>query len=248
MATTASAPARALTPPRINPAADHRFYSAMAIAMAVTIFTGFGHMALVRHHAGAPSLSTLLLVHGTVFSLWPLLFIAQTSLVAAHKARIHMKLGLLSTVLVPVMLVLGAFTARSIDILESVGNPTRAAFARSFLTIQLGDLLAFGCLFAAAFYWRKNKEAHKRLMVLTFIAILAPGTARLPYINGHGPLWFYGAADLFLVAGIAYDLFTRRRLHPAYAIGGTLLVLSQPLRIMLAHTAPWQSFAHWFLS
>jgi hypothetical protein len=55
----------------------------------------------------------------------------------------------------------------------------------------------------------------------------------------HGPVAWFLAADLFVLAGVCYDLASRRRIHPAYVCGGLLLLLSQPLRLAVGHTEPW---------
>jgi hypothetical protein len=44
---------------------------------------------------------------------------------------------------------------------------------------------------------------------------------------------------------LAYDLTTRRRIHPTMAWGGLLIVASQPLRLMLSGTPAWMAFATW---
>ena len=67
--------------------------------------------------------------------------------------------------------------------------------------------------------------------------------ARLPGVFPFGPLAFYGIAFVFLVAGIIYDLVSRRRVHPAYVWGGTLLVASVPLRLAISGTATWMAIA-----
>ena len=54
-----------------------------------------------------------------------------------------------------------------------------------------------------------------------------------------------GPAGFFIVALLAYDLSTRRKVHPATIWGGLLLVASQPLRLMIAGTSLWTTFAGW---
>ena len=49
-------------------------------------------------------------VHGAVFILWIFLLFAQPWLIAAHKVEWHMKLGILSLVLIPSMSILGVLT------------------------------------------------------------------------------------------------------------------------------------------
>ena len=61
-----------------------------------------------------------------------------------------------------------------------------------------------------------------------------------------GPLAFFGLADLFIVACLLYDLVARSgRIHRATAVGGLLIVVSHPLRLMIGNTSAWLAFATW---
>ncbi len=98
----------------------------------------------------------------------------------------------------------------------------------------------------AAFYYRHRADVHKRLMTLATIALLSAPIARLPFeFMKAGPPAFFGLTDLFIVVLLVYDLATRRRVHPATAWGGLLIVASQPLRLMLSGTPVWMAIASW---
>jgi hypothetical protein len=115
-----------------------------------------------------------------------------------------------------------------------------------FLAIPLVDMVVFSILVGAGFYFRRRPDIHKRLMLLATISILAAAIARLPFeLLKAGPPAFFGLTDLFIVAVIAYDLITRRRIHRATVLGGLLIIASQPLRLMLSGTSAWMSFATW---
>src|SRR6185312_9683857 len=66
-----------------------RFYLAMALAFALTVFFGFSRSYFLKLHYGTPALSVLLHIHAVVFSAWILMFAAQTTLVAAHRTDLH---------------------------------------------------------------------------------------------------------------------------------------------------------------
>jgi hypothetical protein len=53
------------------------------------------------------------------------------------------------------------------------------------------------------------------------------------------------AVDLFLLPLVWWDLHSRRRLHPVTLWGGAAIIVSHPLRLLLANTAFWQRFAVW---
>ena len=66
-------------------------------------------------------------------------------------------------------------------------------------------------------------------------------------LNGGGPAAFFGVTVLFIVAVVAYDYWTRRRVHAVSLWGGLFLALSFPGRIALGHTEAWRSFAQWLV-
>jgi hypothetical protein len=73
---------------------DHLFFSAMALVMLATVFVGFAHTYYLAGVFHAPLPSLIIHLHGTVFSCWILLLVAQTSLVSAGRVDIHRRLEL----------------------------------------------------------------------------------------------------------------------------------------------------------
>ena len=127
-----------------------------------------------------------------------------------------------------------------------LGHAPTGVPSLSFLIIPLGDIVIFAVLVAMAFFYRRRPEIHKRLMVVSTIAILPPGIARWPWMwVAHHPLRFFGVADLILLTCVLYDVVRTRRFNPVYLWGGSLLALSHPLRLELAHTQVWMTFARW---
>lgn len=242
---TASAPKPASLP--AAGARDRIFYSTMAIAMALTVFVGFAPTYFLKLFGPAPMatitgrpFTPLLHVHGVLFTAWVLLFIVQTTLVASHRVAVHRRLGVAGAVLAALMVIAGVSTGISS---AARGAAPPGISPVQFLAIPLGDMLMFSIFVIAALYFRRHKEAHKRLMLLAYVSILAAAAARLPGVLPLGPLGFYGLALVFLAAGVIYDLISRRRIHPAYLWGGSLLVASVPLRLAISGTSAWKSFA-----
>jgi hypothetical protein len=116
-----------------------------------------------------------------------------------------------------------------------------------FLAIPLFDMAFFAGFVTAAVWLRRNKEAHKRLMLLAYVSIIVAATARLPGVLAYGPLVFFGLAFTFVLCGVIYDLVSRRRVHPAYLWGGALLLVSVPLRLIISETAAWRAFAEFLV-
>jgi hypothetical protein len=241
----------ALRPPAVG-AYDRIFYSSMAIAMALAVFIGFAPTYYMKMFGSAPMVtisqspfSPLVHLHGALFTGWVLLFIVQTALVATHRVAVHRRLGIAGAILAVGMVIAGLSTAISA---AARGSTVPGIDPMSFLAIPFFDMVLFPAFVGAALWMRKNKEAHKRLMLLAYISIVVAGVARLPGVLPLGPLGFFGLTFIFLLAAVIYDLVTRRRVHPVYLWGGGLLVVSVPLRLMLSGTTAWKSFAEFMTS
>lgn len=232
--------------PRAAAAHDRAFYSGMAILMAITVFAGFAQTYYLRTYTGSPTfsgvttLSPLLHVHGALFTAWVLLFIVQTALVANRKLTVHRRLGIAGVALAIAMIAVGWQTAISA---AARGSAPPGVEALSFLVVPVFDIVLFTGFVGAAIAQRRNKEAHKRLMLLAYVSIITAAVARLPGLFAYGPFAFFAVTFVFVLLGAAYDLYSRGRVHPVYLWGGALLAVSVPGRLMLSTTQAWRTFA-----
>ncbi len=224
---------------------ERLFFTGMSVAFVITVFAGFSRSYFLRPYFESQPLQPLLHLHGLVFSSWLALFLVQTTLVATNRTRIHRRLGIAGVVIATLMVIIGCVTA--IIRAKVVQVPPGAPPPLVFLTIPLGDMLIFAILVASAFYFRRKADAHKRLMLLSTIAILPAAVARLPFafIQQGGPLAFFGLSDLFILPILIYDLISRGRPHRATILGGALIVISHPLRLIIGNTDAWMAFATW---
>lgn len=226
---------------------DRVFYSGIAVAMAATVFGGFGptyyfgafHSGPLATVSGGP-ITVLVHAHALLFTAWVLLFVVQTALVAQHRVAVHRRLGIAGGILAGLMVVAGTLTALKT---AARGAAPTSPDPLSFLIIPLTDLFLFSSFVIAALRQRKNREAHKRLMLLAYVSIIVAAVARLPGMLTLGPPAFFGIGLSFMLAGVVYDLIVRRRVHPVYLWGGSALLLSVPLRLAIGNTAAWKAFA-----
>jgi hypothetical protein len=216
----------------------------MAIAIAITVFVGFSRSYFLKSWYGTPELSRLLHLHGLVFTAWVLFFLAQTTLVATGRTWLHRRMGIAGVVLAALVVIVG--TTVAITRLRTGISPLPGIPAPSFFAIPFFDMVVFAILVTTAIYYRRRIEAHKRLMTLSMITLLAAPIARMSFLPlPPGPPTFFGLADLFIVVLLVYDISTRRKVHPATIWGGLLIVASQPLRLMISGTPAWLAFAGW---
>lgn len=223
--------------------AGRRFYLIMAALMAATIVAGFSR-TVPSALTTPPGLPLLLHIHGFVFLSWLVLFVAQPTLIGAGQVGLHRRLGWAGAVLAVLMVVMGV-AATVFAIATHVVPPF---FPPSiFLAMNILGVVFFGGLVAAAVVLRRRSEWHKRLMLCATVILLGPGLGRLlpmPSFGPAAPLVLFGVADLFLLAGPVFDLFTRRRIHPAYFWGVPTVLLSEILVGPIGMAAPTIALAH----
>ena len=239
MATVAASP-RPLAPPASR---DRIFYSGMAIRMALTAQIGFGKTYYLSAVFGTNAtisgkpFSPMVHVHAALFTTWLLLLITQTTLVATHRVAFHRKLGIFGGVLATGMITVAVLTAFE---RARIGATVPGADPFAFLAIPLGDISTFALFIVLAFWWRNDRERHKRLIVLASTCLMTAAWARWPGVLPLGPLVYYGLTLLFPIAGMVYDKMTRGRVHRVYVWGTALIVLAVPVRILLLGSPAWQ--------
>ena len=229
--------------PRIQTGKDRHLYIWAAALVPVIVLAGFARTYYLKGFFGNPPLPGLLVhLHGLVMTSWVVLFVTQVSLVATGRTRTHQRLGVFGAILAALIVIVGVLTG----IAGAARGASPGPPPLRFLVIPLGDMLVFAVLVGSALYFRRGRlDIHKRLMLLAAVNLLAPAIARIPlhFIETGGALAFFGLTDLCLLACVAFDTIRNRRLHPAFLWGTLFVVAFQPLRLMLAGTDVWMSFA-----
>lgn len=215
----------------------------MSILIALTVFAGFSRTYFLKGYFGTKTLTPFFHLHGAVFSTWIVLFAVQSALVKAGRTDIHRRLGVFGAALAPVMVVIGYMAA--VDSARRGFTPPNGPPPLVFFVIPLTDLVVFASLIGAALWLRRRPEYHKRLMLMATLAILTPAIARLPGVAAAGPPAFLGITDVFIVSCMLYDKFAHGRVHRAFLWGGLFIIISQPLRFLIAQTDLWLTFARW---
>lgn len=240
----------ALEVERVN--ARPRFYVGMAAVFVLIAFGGFTPTYWAKLANGSFSAAPIVYVHGTLLSIWTLFYFAQTLLVAAGRTPDHRRWGMagisLATAVAISMLLA---TINSMHVADGLGM---GEAGRRFAIVPLSSLLFFTAVVGLAIVKVRSSEVHKRLMILAMISVLQAAAGRVfaillapPGAIGPGRVVFTVApglaVDLLLVAALVYDWRTRGRPHPAYLIGGSLLVAKQVIIVPVAATAWWLAFA-----
>jgi hypothetical protein len=245
MATAAAAPhsARTNTSPLPGRRYDHYFFSAVSLLMLGTVFYGFARTYYLAGVFRAPLPSALIHIHGAVFTLWILLLVTQTSLVAAGRVDIHKRLGIAGFLLGCAMVALGV--AAATDSLVRGVHGTAVA-AQAFYLVPMSSMAIFATLLFFAFRARRNPAEHKRLICIATSNMLLAAIVRwpVPYVHRHLPRAML-VEFLFIAAIAAYDLWSTHKIHRATLWAGALVIVVQELALPVGMSAPWQAFAAW---
>ena len=224
---------------------DRGFYTGMGLAIAATVIWGFAPSFYFSRWMAAPpttpEIGLLLALHGSVFTAWIALMVVQPMLIASRNRALHRKLGYFGAGVAAAMVVLGNLAAV-------------AAMHGGF--IGLGDPYIFYAVpffainsFAVAVYfavrWRNFAETHKRLILLSNVALIGAAVARIPLatIQNGAPFTFIFGPDLIILAGALYDWRTRGRVHKVWVWGGSAMVASQIVMMAVMGTGWWHAFA-----
>jgi hypothetical protein len=119
------------------------------------------------------------------------------------------------------------------------------AAAQSQLVGPLLDMLVFAPLFAAALYYRRRPELHKRLMVVATTALLIAAVGRMPFLGVPRNLVLVQLVWMApILVAMAHDLLQRRRVHPVYVLGLVVLALESPVvRSVARDTQAWRELS-----
>jgi hypothetical protein len=232
---------------RARSAGERRLYTGAAIVAALVVFAGFARTYYLKSAFGTPELTALKQVHGAVMTAWFALFVVQVRLVATGRTAVHRKVGVAGAGLAALVLVLG--TMLGVASARAGVTPIPSLSPLVFLVMPVGEMAIFAGFVTAGIAMRKRPAWHKRLMLLSSVAILTPAMARLPFdfIQAGGPLVFFALTDAVVLACIAVDTAKNRRLHPAFAMGIVFVLAMQFGRLALSQTQAWMAFARWLV-
>jgi hypothetical protein len=185
-------------------------------------------------------------IHGIMYLLWIVLIISQPLLVRLRLTNIHKKIGYAGMSLAVGMFFAGiaiAVVSAKAGIASGAGTTPL-----SFFIVPLTDMAFFGGFITIALLNLRDSELHKRLILLATLAILPAAFGRIIGIYGVNVGVALFLQESILILGILYDVYMRKKIHPAYIWGGTAVVIVHLIRFPLGETETWISIANWILN
>jgi hypothetical protein len=227
-----------------NQRLERVFFSGMAVVLLLSVFVGFAQSYYLHsvpnvprwRMFNTPPFPLVVHLHGLVFTAWILLLVTQTSLVAAHRLKLHRRLGVTGFVLACLLSLVGlAVVCEAMARHVPLGHPGIVDQSVAILNV-----LGFAILTYFGYRQRRSPGAHKRLMILATISLMPAAFSRWPVFHDGNHL--RAAACCFvLVALIAcYDFWSSARVYASTLWGGAILVLTNPpIAGFLTHNSLW---------
>ena len=222
---------------------EDRFPSAVWLGILwIGMLLGFGFDArnfLGRH----PPL--ILHLHAAVYTIWMFLLTAQVLLVLRDRVDLHRKLGWFLAAWACLMGVMGpvaVYTAVMMDVKVHGPSPD------PFISVHVVDIGGFLVLLAIGIAMRKYSAAHKRIMILSTVALADPGFNRfIGYVypvEPHTPFLnflyiFYG--NILIVALMLGCDFYLVRLVRSHVIASISLLTCMYMASVIYCWQPWQN-------
>lgn len=223
--------------------ASRYFYLGMALLVVAVVVYGFAPRVGRRLIHPVKSPPAILYVHAIVFTGWLAVFVTQSALVVTRHTHWHKRIGWYAVAFGTCIPVLGVATAITMGRLALEKRP--AAGVESALIIPLFDMVCFTVTFGLAVWWRKSREAHRRLMLIATCTLTAAAWGRFPPTIVP-PYLFYAGVDLLILLGVVRDLVVDRTVHSVYRWALPALVAGHVLvtYAALQGSAAWRTIAH----
>ncbi len=182
-----------------------------------------------------------LLLHAAVTFGWYALICVQSILIRQGNFDLHRTLGWASIALAVSIVVTGYFTTASAVVRPDWSINGRDPLASA--VFPFFDLLTFSLFYVLAVTKRKDRVAHKRLMIMAGVMMIDPAAGRLGGLVFGIPAIIVAIELGLLAAILAYDLITLRKLHWTSLLGVSVFIGCMFARFALAETEGWKTFA-----
>jgi hypothetical protein len=256
--------ATTLAPEQAARVSADTFFVLMSLVCVGIAFGGFAVEYWAPTIAGRLPVPAIYHVHGVLASTWTIFLASQAWLIQRGQRSLHRSMGLIGVSLATLMVAAGSLIS-----IASIRNYTAHGFgveSRTFSVVPITALALFAGLVIAALVKARDRETHKRLMLVATFGILEAAVARvfkifmvpvevrsLPLLDQPPPplqavIGPYIVVDLLIVAAMVYDWRTRGRPHPAYLWAGAATLIVQLIRFPIGPTPAWHAFANWWVS
>lgn len=225
---------------------DRAFFAVFLTICWIGVIFGFFPASSGRIMGRADYVApTILHIHAVAFSGWLWLLTVQILLIRNRRPALHMKLGWVGVLLVPLM----AYSGIAAELYSQRFYIKRNDDGLDFFILPIMYTAVFPVLALAGLLWaRRDPAAHKRLILLATTVIVGAAYARWwgePLAGAFGDDYIgmivnsFTGTNLILAGAVGYDIVTRGRPHRVYWLGIPFILLSQILCSWIYHADWW---------
>lgn len=221
-------------------------YFWLCLSTSIVAFTGFtityfGPMIRGQYAPVSPTVH----LHGWTFFLWYGLLPLQAALIGARRVSVHRVLGKASVVLALAMIGTGLVVVGAQ--MEMARQPDGSPFWQFLGPSIFVTLVLFAAFYGLALRFRRQREFHKRLILLASTGALGAAGFRIAgVLVGFGPLaGILGilAPNVIVLAAILVDLKRGDGLHPVFRYGLPVSIALEGGMLLFTPTALSQTVA-----
>ncbi|MSU25251.1 MAG: hypothetical protein EXS32_15715 [Opitutus sp.] len=174
-------------------------------------------------------------LHGAIFTGWMLLLLLQVGLAATGRLAAHRRVGTFGIGYGVVLWVVGLVVSWAAPLMHIRAGDWTMDRAAGFMILPLVDMVLWARFFGGAIAYRQRPEIHKRLMPAATVSLAFAAVARMQI---KPPPLFYLTWVSPMLIGMAFDLWARKRVHPAYWISMAAMTLAF-VRIFFMESEGW---------
>jgi hypothetical protein len=183
------------------------------------IFAGFFKTYFQPFPNFSKNINLYVHLHVVLASLWVLMLIVQPFLIINKKNALHRKVGKMSYIVFPLLIL--SFIPQIIKIVHSGNSPNL------FFPLADGTLLIV--FYSLAIYNRKLRSKHMRYMIASVLVLLGPTVGRIgPILLGWSELFTqniqYGIIYSTLICLILYDIKNERKFQPYLIVMAAFII------------------------
>jgi hypothetical protein len=198
-------------------------YLAIALFFASIVAWGFWRSYFGPLLAGTVDRPWVVHLHAAVFVGWVLLLVSQAALVATGRVRLHREIGTLGMLYGALVFLVGVMVSILAPALRVRAGNFPIEVGGMVAIYSLADLLLFGAFLACAFAYRSRPDVHKQWVIAATAALGGAAIGRVLKSDSPEYLLTWLAPVLALVA---IDLITRRRVRAVPLVSGALIVVA----------------------
>lgn len=182
-------------------------------------FLGFYKTYFSQFPSFDENITAFVHIHAAIASIWILMLIAQPILIRNRKYKLHKKVGSISYVVFPLLIL--SFIPQMIKLAHS-DTP-------AFLFYPLSDSILLITFYTLAIYYRKKTPIHMRYMIGTGLVFLSPTLGRIgPLLLGLSDKVtqniLYGIIYCILIGLILLDRKNGKNYRPYLLILGAWII------------------------